>query len=613
MTDELITSDIEEAAPLEKLTGISVYPGTAFGLCQIFTSGDMEVPQFSIEKSATRGEIQRLRAAINTVDKQLAGLADSFEDDMPPEAEAFVEVHRTILRDRVLIEDTIDIIKEKLINAEWALSIRLEKTRREFEAIDDDYIRERVNDFAYVILRVQRVLTGRRSEASLLNAEGIDEKYILVAESLDPADVLQLRERNGLEIVGIVLEEGSRTSHVAILARSLEIPTLVGVENARELLQNEQPILIDADNNVLELDPTPARRREARTRMRELADRRKRLRKLKMLDAVTLDGHTINLHANIALPDDASWVRRSGADGVGLFRTEFLFLNREDLPSETEQYEAYAKVIRSMKGEPVIIRTADLGGDKMLPDEIMEKLNENYAEECNPALGLRGLRFSFSYPEVFVTQLKAILRAATSGNVSILLPMITCPEDVEKVRGYIDQAKAELDEEGVRHADKIRLGGMIEIPSAIIMLRDLIPVLDFFSLGTNDLIQYTLAVDRTNASVSTYYDERHPSVLRLIAECIRRCTQAGKKVSVCGEMAARKELLPFFIGLGCKDLSMTWTQIPDIKERILQTDLAKAEQFANSVLRRRSIKAIHASFDEFEKTFEKKGTAQIKQ
>lgn len=607
MTDEPSSLTLE-TAPLNKLKGISVYPGTAFGLCQIFSSGDLEVPQFSIEKNATRGEIQRLRAAINTVDKQLAGLAESFDDDMPPEAEAFVEVHRTILRDRVLIEDTIEIIKDRLINAEWALSIRLEKTRREFDAIDDDYIRERVNDFAYVILRVQRVLTGRRSEASLLNAEGIDEKYILVAESLDPADVLQLRERNGLEIVGIVLEEGSRTSHVAILARSLEIPTLVGVENAREILQNEQPILIDADNNILELNPTATRRRDARTRMRELAERQKRLRKLKQLDAVTLDGHTIHLHANIALPEDASWVRRSGADGVGLFRTEFLFLNRDDLPSENEQFDAYSKVIRSMKGDPVVIRTADLGGDKMLPTDVLNKLDNNYTMESNPALGLRGLRFSFNYPEIFVTQLKAILRAATSGNVSILLPMVTSPEDVSRVRSYISQAKAQLDAEGTRYANKIPLGGMIEVPSAIIMLRDLIPVLDFFSLGTNDLIQYTLAVDRTNASVSTYYDERHPSVLRLIAKCIRCCTRAGKKISVCGEMVARKELLPFFIGLGCRDLSMTWTQIPDIKERILQTDLAKAEQFASSVLRRRSIKAIHASFDEFDNFFDQKSS-----
>ena len=604
--DDLLTAE----SAVRELHGISVFPGTAYGLCQLFGSGDLEVPQFSIEKTATRGEIQRLRAAISTVDKQLAALIRSDDEELPPEAVAFVDVHRTILGDPTLIEDTVEIIKEKLVNAEWALSIRLEKTRRDFESIEDDYIRERVKDIAQVISRVQRVLTGRRSPASLFEAEGYEEKIILVADQLDPADMLLLRGRDDLDLAGIGLEEGSTTCHAAILARSLEIPTLVGVKRARELLQNDQSVLLDADSNTIELFPTAERRRDARLRMRELAENKKQLKKLRTLDAVTLDGQTIHLYANIALPEDVRDVHRAGADGVGLFRTEFLFMNRNDLPSEDEQFEAYSKVIRSMKGRPVVIRTADLGGDKMLSRQAFELLSGDVPEEMNPSLGLRALRFSFAYPSLLITQLKAIFRAASigTGNVKILLPMVTCPEDVEMVLEFIEAAKHELEEAGTKYAESVPLGGMIELPAAVVMLKDLIPVLDFFSLGTNDLVQYTLAVDRTNAAVSRYYDECHPSVLRLIADTVRRVHQAGKSISVCGEMAGRREMIPFFIGLGCTSLSMTLTQIPAIKKRILQTDLAQSEAFASSVLRKRSLKTVHQSFELMEDTFRTKNS-----
>lgn len=613
MSDEtLVASSTDEghAQPPEKLTGISVYPGIAFGLCQHFSAGDLEVPQFVIEKTGTRGEIQRLRAAITTVDKQLGALIDSADEDLPAEAAAFIDVHRTILRDPALIEETIDIIKEKLVNAEWALSLRLEKTRRDFEAIEDDYIRERIKDIAHVVLRVQRVLTGRRSASSLLEAEGLDETIILVADQLDPADMLLLRGRDDLDIAGIILEEGSITSHAVILARSLEIPTLVGVKGACEILETDIPILLNADEEIIELSPSAEKRRNARQRMKLLTAEKKRLKKLKQFDAVTLDGHTIELLANIALPEDVKDAHRAGADGVGLFRTEFLFMNRDDLPSEDEQYNAYCRVIRSMKGQPVVIRTADLGGDKAMSSDALDKLTTEPLEEMNPSLGLRALRFCFAYPKLFITQLRAILRAAVgSGNVSILLPMVTSPEDVNRVREFMSQAREELADEGQKFAASVPLGGMIEVPAAVMMLKDLIPVLDFFSLGTNDLVQYTLAVDRTNAAVSKYYDECHPSVLRMIAATVRQVHQAGKSVSVCGEMAARQELVPFFIGLGCTRLSMTLTQIPAIKKRILKTDRAKAEIFAASVLRRRSVKAVHQSFIQEEEAFQNRKVA----
>ena len=309
MSDEplVASSTVEEQAPPpEKLTGISVYPGIAYGLCQQFSAGDLEIPQFVIEKTGTRGEIQRLRAAIATVDKQLGALIDSADEDMPAEAVAFIDVHRTILRDPTLIEETVDIIKEKLVNAEWALSLRLEKTRRDFEAIEDDYIRERIKDIAHVVLRVQRVLTGRRSASSLLEAEGLDETIILVADQLDPADMLLLRGRDDLDIAGIILEEGSITSHAVILARSLEIPTLVGVKGACEILETDVPVLLNADEELIDLSPSAEKRRNARQRMKLLSAEKKRLKKLKQFDAVTLDGHTIKLFANIALPPRTS-------------------------------------------------------------------------------------------------------------------------------------------------------------------------------------------------------------------------------------------------------------------------------------------------------------------
>lgn len=607
MTDTPLAShDLDITPKITRLSGIPVFPGIAFGLCQHFSANDLEIPQFAIDKTRIRGEIQRLRAAIATVDKQLTTLMTSEDEDLPSEAIAFIDVQRTIVRDQILIDKTIEIIRDKLVNAEWALSLQLEKTRREFDSIEDEYIRERINDINQVFARVQRVLTGRRSTNSLLEAEGVDTTIILIADQLDPADMLLLRNRDDLDIAGIVLEEGSITSHTTILARSLEIPTLVGVKHAKELLINDQPLLLNTDEKVLELYPTAEQKRQARSRMRFLAADKRQLRKIKNFDAVTLDGHAIRLYANIALPEDVKDVHRVGADGIGLFRTEFLFMNRKDLPSEEEQVQVYSRVIRSMKGQPIIIRTADLGGDKTISSEALAKCSSDVLNEQNPSLGLRALRFSFAYPQLFLTQIRAILRASFSGssNVKILLPMITSPEDVEAVRQVISKAKTQLTEEKVKFDENIPLGGMIEVPAAFLMLRELIPVLDFFSLGTNDLVQYTLAVDRNNATVSNYYDERHPSVLRMIAKTIKQVHAAGKSISVCGEMAGRKELVPFFIGLGCTSLSMASTQIPSIKQRILKTDRAKAENFVANVLRKRSIKSVHHSFNILEASFQ---------
>lgn len=606
MTEER-QHDIEVLSTLE---GLTVYPGVAAGTVQIFASSDLDVPQFAIEKTGVRGEIQRLRNAVGAVDKQMATMADTLDDDLPTEAAAFIEVHRTILKDPTLIAETIELIKSELVNAEWALSLRLERVRREFEQIDDDYLRQRVEDIAHVVQRVQRVLAGRRSAESLLDVETVEDKVILVSDRLDPTDMLQLRGRDDLDIVGLVLEEGSITSHSAILAHSLEIPTLVGVKGLREQAANSQRVLLDADKGTIELHPTTEQLREARLRMRELKREKRQLRKLKDVSAVTKDGTDVLLAANIALLDDLADAHRVGAVGIGLFRTEFLYLNRSDLPSEDEQFAAYQKVFRSMRGKPVVIRTADLGGDKMLSKESMALLTDASVEEFNPALGLRGIRFSFAYPELLCTQLRALLRAGSGIDVRILLPLVTSPSEVRQFREILDRVRRELEVDGERFAESVSLGGMVELPAAVAMLRDLIPVLDFFSLGTNDLVQYTLAVDRTNATVSEYYEECHPAVLRLIAETIRRVNNAGKPISVCGEMAGRQDLTEFFLGLGCRLFSMDPSRIPVVKNRVLLIDTEDASDFARSILHRRSAESVRRALAERELRFKDQENAE---
>lgn len=600
MTEELQ----EEAQAPVQLDGLTVYPGVAAGTVQIFASSDLDIPQFAIEKSQVRGEILRLRSAVSAVDKQMAAMTDTLDEDLPAEAAAFIEVHRTILKDPTLLADTNELIKTELVNAEWALSLRLERVRRDFEQIDDDYLRQRVEDIAHVVQRVQRTLAGRRSEASLLDVETVEDKVILVSDRLDPTDMLQLRERDDLDIVGLVLEEGSVTSHSAILAHSLEIPTLVGVTGLRESAANNQRVLLDADAGVIELNPTPEQLKDARLRMREQRRAKRQLRKLKDVSAVTTDGTDVVLAANIALPDDLVDVHRVGASGIGLFRTEFLYLNREDLPGEEEQFLAYQKIFRSMRGKSVVIRTADLGGDKMLSRESMALLRNAPVEESNPALGLRGIRFSFAYPELLTTQLRAILRAGAGAVVNILLPLVTSPVEVRRFREILEEVRASLEAEEAKLPEAVNVGGMVEVPAAVAVLRDLIPVLDFFSLGTNDLVQYTLAVDRTNAAVSDYYEECHPAVLRLIAETIRRVTGAGKSVSVCGEMAGRTDLTEFFLGLGCRVLSMDASRIPSVKNRVLQIDSEDATDFSRGILHRRSAESVRRALTERETRFQ---------
>ncbi|WP_337490020.1 phosphoenolpyruvate--protein phosphotransferase [Sutterella wadsworthensis] len=596
------------------MTGLKVCPGVAWGLTLQLTSSDLEIHQFAIDKSAVRGEIQRLRMATASANKQLEQLAETLDEDAPAEASAFLDVYQTILQDPSLITETADIIREKLVNAEWALSLRLEQIRRDFEQIDDDYLRNRLEDISGVFQRIQRVLAGRRSAASLLKAEEFDDSFILIADQLGPADMLQLRERDDLDIVGIIMETGSVTSHSAILAASLGIPTLVGVTNAIERLGTGREILIDATAGTVKVAPSPEEKKAAAAAMKSLRQRKRLLQKLRDEMPVTTDGHSVRLYANIALPEDMPDARKAGANGIGLFRTEFLFLNRDALPDEEEQVSAYQKVIRGMRGKTVTIRTADLGGDKMPSKEALALLGEDEFDEENPALGLRGLRFAFTHRPFFITQLRAIMRAATSapeGTVRILLPMVTSASDVTEVRLCLAQAAAELDSENLKYEQNLPLGGMIELPAAVASIGDLVQILDFFSIGTNDLVQYTLAVDRTNARVSRWWEECHPAVLRLIAQTVKRVREAGKGISVCGEMASRLNMAPFFIGIGCSALSMDAAHIPAMKECVRKLSAESCEDFARGLPRRRSTESIREAIDGYALTLLSSSTEKL--
>lgn len=564
-----------EAAPESDpvtLGGTAVSPGAAFGHAQMFAEGELEIPHFTIEKTQTRAEFTRLRAAVHTVDKEFGELIAELnrEEDAPTEAIAFLELHRQLLNDDSIISETQDIIRERLINAEWALSLKLEDIRRSFEEIDDDYLADRIDDIAQVIERVQRVLSGRRRPADTVSRMMSESSVILVAEDFSPADILILKRRQDISITGLIIEKGAATSHSSILARSLEIPTLVNVSNACEVIQTDDVLLMDADKGIVIVNPQKDGMPQMSERIRKMNAVRLRQRKLKATHCVTADGCAVSLLANLALPEDAKEAMSNGADGVGLFRSEFLFMNRPNFPSEDEQFETYTRVVKAMRGKIVTIRTMDLGGDKLPSREALESIGEDPDKPvANPSLGRRAIRFSLSHTDVFLTQLRAILRAGATGRVRLLVPMLSWITEADIVLSYVRRAQEELKDRGVKYAENIQIGGMVEVPSAALCLKQFLKRLDFVSVGTNDLIQYLLAVDREDPDVGYLYDPLHPAVLSMLYNCINTAHRAGKEISVCGEAAADPVFAFLLLGMGLRHFSMESARLLPIKEFML--------------------------------------------
>ena len=553
--------------------GLPVSRGVAIGRAVLVASSRVDVAHYYVEASMIEAEVRRLRAARDLVVEELTALKGDVPEDAHDELVALLDVHLMLLQDDSLSEATRQWIVERHYNAEWALSSQLEVIARQFDEMEDEYLRDRKADLEQVVERVIAALgrlggdsfddpppPGQRDFAG-------EDPLILVANDIAPADMLKFRRS---VFTGFVTDVGGRNSHTAIVARSMDIPAVVGAREASRIVTQDDWIIIDGDAGVVIVNPSPIVLEEYRFRQRQVELERARLDRLRHTPAVTLDGHPIELLANIELPSDAQAVLDAGAVGVGLFRSEFLFMNRAGhLPGEEEQYEAYSKVVKSLAGLPVTIRTVDIGADKQLDRSPQQMERNDY--NLNPALGLRAIRWSLSEPEMFGEQLRAILRASVHGKVRLLVPMVAQLREVRLLLEAIERAKAQLRARSQPFLD-VAIGAMIEVPAAAMMLPSLLKHFDFVSIGTNDLIQYTLAIDRADEAVSHLYDPWHPAVLQLIAQTISKANELGKEVCVCGEMAGDPAFTELLLGMGLRSFSMHPTQVSSIKKRILRVD-----------------------------------------
>jgi phosphoenolpyruvate-protein phosphotransferase (PTS system enzyme I) len=557
------------------LHGHPVSSGITVGYAHLVSTARLEVAHYEVAPEAVDAEVGRFDRAMKAAQDELTALKAHIPPGSPAEFEAFLDLHRMILNDSALAQAPRDVMRKRRANAEWALVQQMERLVERFEEIEDPYLRERKADVQQAVERVLKKLIGGQAIAPPAISE--EEKLIVVAHDLSPADmILFKRHRFG----GFVTDVGGVTSHTAIVARSLGIPAIVGLHHAYQTITEGEVLIVDGERGLLIVNPDPLVLAEYRARQAELKAERKRLARLKSTPATTVDGTPIELFANIELPQDMGEVLEAGAQGVGLFRTEFMFLNRKDLPGEEEQFEAYREVAKAMQRRPVVLRTLDLGADKALNGS-----GNGTHTMPNPAMGLRAIRFCLAEPQMFLTQLRAILRASHYGKVRILLPMLAHAHEIDQTLALIGQAKAQLDERGQPYDKDIMIGGMIEIPAAALALPIFMRRLNFLSIGTNDLIQYTLAIDRTDDSVAHLYDPLHPAVLTLVAGTIQTATRGGVPVAVCGEMAGDLQLTRLLLGLGLRNFSMHPSQLLPIKERILRTNLAEVQTLAQRVLR----------------------------
>lgn len=568
------------------LHGIPVSRGIAIGRAHLLAPAALDVKHYLIPEEQVEAEVQRLQKAIAAVHKELQTIWNELPKDSPAELGAFIDVHALILSDPMISEVPLDIIRSRYYNAEWALVTQIDELSAQFDEIEDTYLRERKADIQQVGERVLKILTG--SPSVLPAGDGAEEsagRMIVVAHDISPADMLQFKDR---AFGGFVTDLGGQNSHTAIVARSLDIPAAVGVTNASALIEQDDWIIIDGDAGVVIVDPPSKVLEQYRERQARLVRDRKKLSKLRKTPAVTRDGTEITLCANIELPDDCPAAMEAGASGVGLFRSEFLFMGRagyvSKLPSEDEQFESYRKAVVAMKGRPVTIRTLDIGADKPL-DTV-----EHTA--LNPALGLRAIRFCLAEPQMFLAQLRAILRASAFGPVKLLIPMLAHSFEIDQALAMIEQAKSQLREANKKFDPLVPVGAMIEVPAAALTLPVFVKRLDFLSIGTNDLIQYTLAIDRADHEVAHLYDPLHPAVLYLLSTTIAVGAKAGIPVSVCGEMAGDARLTRVLLGMGLREFSMHPTQLLTVKQEILNSDLEVITPQVRKILRMMEQKTI---------------------
>jgi len=570
------------------LHGIPVSKGIAIGRAHLLAPAALDVKHYLIPEEQVEAEVLRLKNAIAAVHQELQTIRDDLPKDAPPELGAFIDVHALILSDPMLAEVPLNIIRHRYYNAEWALVTQIDGLSAQFDEIEDPYLRERKADIQQVGDRVLKVLTGSAINLPPAAGEGATASIIVVAHDISPADMLQFRDG---AFAGFVTDLGGQNSHTAIVARSLDIPASVGMNNASVLVKQDDVLIIDGDAGVAIVNPSPLVLAQYRARQERMLRDRKKLGRLKKTPAITQDGTEITLLANIELPSDSAPALEAGANGVGLFRSEFLFMGRaghlEKFPSEDEQFDSYCQTVVSMKGRPVTIRTLDVGADK--------PLDEDEQTALNPALGLRAIRYCLSEPQMFLTQLRAILRASAFGPIKLLIPMMAHAFEVDQTLALIEQAKEQLRQRKQKFDEDIEIGAMIEIPAAALALPIFIKRLDFLSIGTNDLIQYTLAIDRVDHEVAHLYDPLHPAVLFLLSSVISMARKAGIPVAVCGEMAGDVKWTRLLLGMGLLEFSMHPSQLLSVKQEILNSDLTLLEPQVKKVLKATEPSAIEAA------------------
>ena len=561
--------------------GIGVSSGIAIGRAHLVSNALLEVVHYQLPQHLIDDEITRFINAVQTVKNDLESIRQQLSKNAPAEISAFISTHLSMLADKSLSEVPMNIIRTEQCNAEWAIKQQLDDIVAQFEAIEDAYLRERKHDVVQVVERVIKVLLGHPNLAvsqaiseSKRSTKQQENVTILVAHDISPADAIQFKQH---QFAAFITDVGGITSHTAILARSLNIPSIVALQRAHDLINDGEMIIVDGSLGVVIVNPSKEILAEYALRQDQWELEQQKLQRIKSTKAVTICGMPIDLYANIEGPEDIVSVNSSGAAGIGLYRTEFLFMNRREMPGEEEQFIAYKQVAEAMKGLPVIIRTLDLGADK--------QMNPDAVNNCaNPALGLRAVRFCLSEPQVFHAQFRALLRASHYGNVKILVPMLSTLGELRQTKLLLERAKISLRKDNIPFDDNITLGGMIEVPAAAINAEAFAKELDFLSIGTNDLIQYTLAIDRTDDAVAHLYNPLHPSVLKLVHMTIEAGAKFGKSVSVCGEIAGDAKLTRLLLGMGLRQFSMHPSNVLSVKKQILQSQLSILKMHTKKVL-----------------------------
>ena len=551
--------------------GVPVSNGIAIGKAHLISNALLEVVHYQLNKHEVPNEIKRLTRAINEVRKDLLKIKKQLQKDSPEEFSAFIDTHLMILADKNFSEKPKRIISKDSCNAEWALKKQMDFFVSKFEQIKDEYIKERKDDVIQVVERILKVLLGHPNQANQIKKES---STILVAHDISPADALQFKKH---QYAAFLTDMGGATSHTAILAKSLNIPSIVALQNARSLIKNNEQIIVDGNQGIVIINPSKDILEEYQVRQNLWAIEQKKLSKIKNIQCKTLNNEKIELLANIEVPGDISSVKDNRASGIGLFRTEFLFMNRKELPNEEEQFEIYKSVAKSMKDKTVVIRTLDSGADKLT--------SADTTISSNPALGLRAIRLCLSEPQLFNIQLRAILRASRFGKIKMLIPMLSSLSELRQTKLLIERAKRSLSNEKILYNNNIKIGGMIEVPAVAINAEVFAQELDFLSIGTNDLIQYTLAIDRTDDRVSHLYNSLHPAILKLINITIKAGKKHNKEVSICGEMAGDSRLTKFLLGMGLRHFSMHPSRILGVKKQVLNSNTQRLKLWSAKILK----------------------------